>query len=255
MNKPLITVITISRTGSNYFCDLVEKSFTNIHVSYELFNKNECYIGDFKLYNKFKDNYDNVPLKELYTKIKDNPLQLLKNISQHCKEESFLFKLFYDHLSLEQTKEIITNSSCIIFLKRDFLDRFVSNEKARNLNEYSCIDTTHKKIFFDKKEYQRKRVYYDTLETKIYDIVKECSIPSIDIHYETFHSLDTHLQRLFLQQNVFDKYVSEVGITIRENPSPPRFFKQDLTSCYEEKIENYPEFEEYFKNIRNNNPV
>ena len=134
MNKPLITVITISRTGSNYFCDLVEKSFTNINVSYELFNKRECVIGDlnFPLYDKFKHNYDNVPLKDLHTKIKDDPLQLLKNISEHCKEESVLFKLFYDHLPLEQTQEIIANSSCIIFLKRDFLDRFISNEKAKN---------------------------------------------------------------------------------------------------------------------------
>jgi hypothetical protein len=95
-------------------------------------------------------------------------------------------------------------------------------------------------------------MYYETLETKIYDIVNECSIPCIDIHYETFHALDTHSQGLFLQENVFDKYVSEVGITIREDPLPSRLFKQDLISTYQEKIENYPEFAEYFKELTNN---
>jgi hypothetical protein len=220
-------------------------------VNYELFNKHQCVISNHVLYDKFKHHYDNVPLHELHKKVKEDPLQLLNNISEHCKEGAVLFKLFYDHISLDQMKEIITHSSCIIFLKRSFLDRYISNCKATKLHKYRGIDTSSEKIWFDTKNYQNEKQYYNTLEKNIYDIVNECSIPSIEIHYETFHALDTYSQRLFLKENVFDKYISEVGITIREDPQTPIFFKQDLTSTYEEKIMNYPEFAEYFKKIIN----
>ena len=34
MNKNLITILTTARSGCNYFCEFIEKSFEDVNVNY-----------------------------------------------------------------------------------------------------------------------------------------------------------------------------------------------------------------------------
>jgi hypothetical protein len=247
MDKKLITVLTIGRTGSNYFCDFIDKSFTNINVNYELFNKNKCCIQK-KIKKRVLKLYDNINdiSGNLHEKVKDDPFQLLVNISNLCEEENIMFKLFLDHLSMDKSHNILSYSSLVVFLKRHYLDVYISNEKASLVNKYSNIDTTNIKIKFDPHKYESKVNYYDKYYHILRDFIIENNIPYVDIHYEPFHKLNIKEQQFFLK-DIFDKYLIGNNIQMNENIDEIRFFKQDQCSSYRDKIENYDEFLEYFK--------
>jgi len=243
MDKKLITLLSIPRTGSNYFCNFIDKSFKNISVNYELFNKSKCYIRN-NLYQEISLLYDSSG--DLHEKLKDDPFQLLVNISNVCQEENIMFKLFLDHLTMDKSTKILSYSSLVLFLKRDYLDVYISNEKASLLNKYSNIDTTNIKIKFDHCKYEKKINYNNKYYQLLRDFIIENNIPYVDIHYDSFHKLNIKEQQLFLK-DVFDKYLTGNNIQMNENIGEIGFFKQDLSSSYEDKIENYEEFLEFFK--------
>jgi hypothetical protein len=242
MDKKLITLLTIPRTGSNYFCNFTDKSFKNISVNYELFNTDICYVR-YNLRKKIWLLYD--ASDNLHEKVKDDPFQLLVNISNVCEEENIMFKLFLDHLKINDSQKILLNSSLIIFLKRDYLDVYISHEKAKLLNEFENIDTTNIKINFDPLNYESKNNYYNNYYHILRDFIIENNIPYVDIHYDSFHKLNVKEQQMFLK-DIFDKYLIGNNIQFKEKVDPLHFFKQDRSYSYREKIENYDEFLEYF---------
>jgi len=244
MNKDLITILTTARSGSNYFCECIEKSFEDINVNYELFNKNICCLHN-KLKKPISAIYD-ISFDNLHVKIKDNPYQLIERIKQSVSENNILFKLFLDHLSSNETENILIKSKMVIILKRNVLDMFISNEKALLVNRYSEINTTDIKIRFDCKQYENIKAYYEKL-FKIYDIfLKKNNIPYIVIHYEEFHTLTLKEQKLNMK-NIWDTYIPGNCINIVKNEKPITFFKQDISNDYKDKIINYTEFLEYFE--------
>lgn len=253
MDKKLITVLSIPRTGSNYFCNLIENSFTNINVTYELFHPDKCYINNNN--NNNKDLYDKISLlydvsgdlrhNNLHEKIKNDPYQLIKNIKNVCNEENILFKLFLDHLPIENAKEILLNSSLIVFLKRKFLDTFISDEKGYLLKKYSNVDTTNIKIEFKPKHYEKKLNHINKYYNIFKNFILENEISYIEIDYDDFHQLNLKEQQRFLKK-MFDIYLHGNNIQMNENVINIEVFKQDRSQCYEDKIENYEEFKKYF---------
>lgn len=244
MNKHLITILTTARTGSNYFCEYIEKSFEDINVNYELFNTGVCCLNH-KLKKPISALYD-ISFQNLHIKIKDNPYQLIDTIAHNITENNILFKLFLDHLSQNETENILIKSKMVIILKRNFVDMFISKQKAVLLNKYSQINTTDIKIIFDFKEYENIKAYYEKLFV-VYDIfLKKNNIPFVVINYEEFHTLSLKEQQLFMK-NIWDTYIPENAINIIKNATPITFFKQDISNDYKDKISNYTEFLEYFE--------
>jgi LPS sulfotransferase NodH len=243
MNKPLVTILTIARTGSNYFCELIEKNFTDINVSYELFNNKYCYIND-NLYNKISKIYESSG--NLHEKIKDNPFDLLINISNTCHENNICFKLFLDHLNSIESNKILMNSSLVIILKRNYLDSYISNEKAIQLKKYSNINTDNIKIHFDINNFNHSKKKYDDLYEIYLKYILENNISYIEINYEDFHKLNLLEQQIFMQK-IFDEKIRNNTIKINKNHNSMTFFKQDTSENYKDKIINYTEFVEYFE--------
>lgn len=243
MNKNLITILTTARSGSNYFCDFIETSFEDINVNYELFNKNICCLHN-KLKKPISNIYD-VSYDKLYLKIIDNPYQLIETIKQQVSENNILFKLFLDHLSMNETENILIKSKMVIILKRNFVDIFISNQKSLLLNKYSQINTTDVKILFDFIEYENIKGYYQKM-FEMYDLfLKKNKIPYIVINYEEFHAFNLQEQQLYMK-NIWDTYIPENAINIVKDENPLTFFKQDISNDYKDKILNYAEFVEYF---------
>uniref|UniRef100_A0A6C0I038 Sulfotransferase domain-containing protein n=1 Tax=viral metagenome TaxID=1070528 RepID=A0A6C0I038_9ZZZZ len=244
MNKNLITVLTIARSGSNYFCDFIEKIFENINVNYELFNKNNCYANK-KIKNKLIEIYENEKLNE---EIINDPFKLLTHISDICEENNILFKLFLDHLNEIETENILSKSSFVIILKRNYLDSFISNEKALKLNNFSLISTTYEKILFNFKIYEKQKKYFEKLYEKYENFIKENKIPYVIINYEDFHKLNLEQQKQYMKQ-IFDEKMPENNIILKDKINKLFYTKQDTSHSYKDKIINYEEFENYFSHI------
>jgi len=243
MDKNLITILTIARTGSNYFCELIEKYFTDINLSYELFNNSVCYINT-NMFDKISKIYE--ASGNLHEKIKDNPFDLLINISNTCDENNICFKLFLDHLNSIESNKILMNSSLVIILKRNYLDSYISNEKAIQLKKYSNINTDNIKIHFNINNFNHSKKIYDDLYESYLKYILENNISYIEINYEDFHKLNLLEQQIFIQK-IFDEKIQNNTIKINNNDEPLSFFKQDTSTNYKDKIINYEEFSAYFE--------
>jgi hypothetical protein len=234
--KKLILIISIERSGTNYFCNFIDNSFTNINVSYELFCKKECFIN-YNLKKNITDYY-NTDIDKLYEKIKHNPINLLEKISEYCEENIILFKLFNWQLNNDNVKKIIECAYRVIFLKRNYIDTFISHEKAQKINKYENINTDNIKIFFDFQKFNKYKKINDIWFSDTYEHVNKCKINHIIINYEDFHMLSNSEKQIFLKSFFLDDDICMKDI----NHFVPLFIKQDNTSDYSDKIINYDDF-------------
>jgi LPS sulfotransferase NodH len=231
----MLTVLTTARTGSNYFCDAVDMGFSNINVHYEIYNKDCCYLGrDQSVRNALFATYSR---NDLHNVVRDDPVAFVTHLQAACKEDYMLFKLFVDHLSPEHTRALLSQSTRVIVLKRNFLDSFISNEKAKQVGAYSLVSTTNVKITFDTETYRKYKGYYDALYVSYETFLQENKIPHAVVHYTDFCENPTATM-----QSIFH------GLDVRPNPQPGTvtFSKQDTSEDYQDKIDNYQEFLDIF---------
>lgn len=243
MDKNLITTLTFARTGSNYFCEFIYNNLTNINVNFELFNNKYCCIKNNEIFQQITSLYGGSD--NLCEKVKHDPYKLITDIQNLSTEKNVFFKLFLDHLNVEHTENILSKSSFIILLKRNYLDAFISNQKAKKINKYSIASTTNIQIEFDFKKYENNTKYITTLYEKYKSFIIQNKIPFIIIDYDDFHILNFSEQKIYIKK-IFDKYLPNNDIYIKENSGSIKFIKQDLSHFYKDKIINYPEFVDYY---------
>ena len=236
MEKKLITVLCVARSGSNFFCDFIDKCFQDVCVNYELFNKFVC-CPKVGLTEELKTLYNCENLHEVISL--SPPMQLINNIKSICDESNVLFKLFLDHLNESDTKTILSQSSIVIILKRNFLDIYISNEKAMLLKTWSKKSTNDIRIVFDYKQYENQKVYYEKLYNLYETYLQDSSIPYVTIQYEDFHKLSLQEQKVYVRDIV--------ALNLRDTHPDFCYEKQDTTTDYRDKIVNYEEFQDYFQ--------
>lgn len=259
--KQIITIISISRSGTEFFCDLIDNSFTNINVSKELFHNVESAINNklltsvSNLYNiNYTNNSENNIRRKLTENIdKNNPIVLLEHMSSVCQDNIIMFKIFPYHLNYEKTKEILKMSSFVIFLKRNYIDNFISTTKAINTNKYMKVDTSNIKIYFDKEKYILRKELIKNWFSEMCNFTKNNNIQSIDIDYDTFHMLSNKEKQLFLNTNIFCKFDCVSMKSIDEYKSS--YFKQDTKKNYKDKIINYDDFLHFITTVAENDDI
>lgn len=166
-------------------------------------------------------------------------MQLINNIKSICYESNVLYKLFLDHANESDTKTILSQSSMVIILKRNFLDIYISNEKAKLLKTWSNKTTNGINIVFDCKQYENEKVYYEQLYNLYETYLQDSSIPYVMIQYEDFHKLSLQEQKVYVQDIV--------ALDLHDTHRDFCYIKQDTTTDYRDKIVNYEEFQDYFQ--------
>ncbi len=256
MEKKTILILAYARTGSNYFCGLLNKTFKDINANYEIFHESESHINSKylkEMYLKYYKNnnlndYDDSNLvweQDLAKVSKQNPIKFLENLTDISKECIVTFKVFTDHLDDDNLKQIINKSDMIIVLNRKFIDIFISNQKAMMNNDYCQIDTTKTKILFDVKRYEFEKEKHNKWYSKINDLLNQLNRDCIKIDYDNFHKKTLKQQQEYLKENIniYLQYDLDINYDITT------LNKQDKSTNYSDKIINYDTFVKYFNII------
>lgn len=219
----VILLLSLPRSGSNYFVNQMHH-FKNVKVCGEVFGPHPNIIYPKKIKNWFEIN------KKICVNLLDNPNKINKE---------FLFMKFFLY---EENKDILKflldnyNISNIFILERkNIVDRYISFKKASNIKKWLLSDTTNIKINFDIEEYSKfKKFHIKTYETykKIIKNKNYCYV-----EYQSNFNDD-----LFL--NKIKTFIPDLNLN-KNKIFLNRIKKQDLSTNYKDKIENYNEIKNF----------
>jgi len=244
--KYLVTNICYARTGSNYFSKLLESSFKNVNVHYELFNRQHCHLNTDYL-KRAEEVLDTTDLKRL---AHETPQLFLEKMIEISDEPIISHKLFPEHLDLPDVFRIVDKSAFIFVLKRNFIDVYISKKKALLLtqsheNPWINLDTTNVKIDFNKNEFKEMESSFNDWYIKIvnYLILNDIKFQIVD--YDTFHRMSIKEQQDFIKSNLSKKIPAEL---LDISHQVDLLQKQDKSLDFKTKVNNYDEFMDFMIN-------
>ncbi len=243
--KKIYILVAIGRTGSNYFCKLLENSPLFISA-YELFH-NKCIYDLSDCLNEYEQytgkNFNKICDTELMDYIHEYPENLLDFFySQLVKsnKQIFSFKIFHGQLDFEKVKSILRRDDVeVFFIKRYPIDSYVSMLKAMATGKWKFKDSTDvkPKIKLNQyiKWYEEREEWYKSVKNYLSTIDKK----SYSFYYEEFTKWDDSQNLQFILSKMLgeDEYVNteknKVMVTMK---------KQDQNDKPEDKVLNWDDF-------------
>ena len=252
MESKLIAILSMPRNGTNYLCDLIRK-FQEVDSLYEIYHNKSSYINNLSLANKvIRDINQKYQLKiekqsdrQLIDFINRHPQAILNLLAKHSNKKYVSFKIFPNHLSSENLKQVIIRDRNIkkIIVKRNLLDVYFSSQIAQLTKRWDRKDTSDLKLDFNPGSFlkclESYRSYYNLIETELKNSQQEVLI----LNYEKIHNFNTNQEKfIFLfnffrsvgiqldQSNLFNYSAEELNKNIRK--------KQDKRSDRLEKVTN-----------------
>jgi len=244
----LVTIIGHARTGSNYLCKLIEESFPDVVSHYELFNKQKCHINlDYK--ENLESHYKT---DKLHLVAARNPLEFMDTIIKLSDKNIVSHKIFPEHMTLENTKQIINKSRMVFVVKRNFIDVYISKKRAilmskTHSNPWIDVDTTNFKIDFNRDEFVRQKRDYDEWYRNITDYLITKGKPYNVLYYDEFHTLDIKGQQTFIKEKM-EQFINGECLNLNVNSVREVLKKQDNSLDYKTKLNNYSEFMDFICN-------
>lgn len=238
MTKKIISIISGARTGSTYISDILG-NFKNINNNAELFNP--CNMLAWNVQVKYRKDLDNDYLQSIK---QTTPHIILNSLLEIIEEDILSYKVHDKHLLDSHIEGIIERSTLVIFLYRNHIDKYISLQKAQKLNTWQHTDTSFTKIVLNKQDMinhkNEMKVWYSNTKA----LVKEKHIVFFEIDYDKFFELSFIDQLEYLKNNI--EAAINVHLSLNENPKV-EFKKQDKTTCYSDKLENYVESKEFIE--------
>jgi hypothetical protein len=243
-----IGIIGLARSGTSCLNKLFNNfSNLNINNNYEIFNENNPYYKKNLLkkictYYKINESQINEIISFL---IKNDPEKYFNNYMNDIISENIkIFKILEHQLTLENQFKIINNTDFIFILKRNLLDTFISDRKAKIINKYMNVDTSDISININLNEYnlfvKKKEEWFN----KIINYLNSNNKKYIIIEYEQFYDLNINQKMDYLKKILKDN----INIDLNLNETlVEELQKQDNNNNYKQKITNYEEV----KNILN----
>ena len=235
--KYLITILGYARTGTNYLCEFLGGTFPTINSNYELFNQKQCFINE-----KYLDLY----LNQNQNQNRKNPILFLNKLMDISEEPIISHKIFPEHLDINIVYKIIDKSNYVLIVKRNFIDVYISYKKAMDMmnkykykNPWIKIDTTNYKIDFDIDEYEQQKKCYDDWYTNLLSYITKTNKKYYFIDYVDFHKLSLEEKQNLIKsklQTIIPSHLLEI------NKYTETLLKQDKSTDYKTKINNYDEF-------------
>ena len=142
MKPNLLIVISLPRSGTNYFLDKIQKiESKNIHCYYELFN--DSFYGKSECWDNFYDKYKCKNKLEVLDKLLDygNGLhEFLQEEKNNHEDTLTIIKIFPNQISKKEFIKIIENKKYkiqIVFLIRNIKDVHQSYYHALTNNDWT----------------------------------------------------------------------------------------------------------------------
>ena len=233
MKTKIIMVLTLGRSGSTNLNEIF-RNFININVNSELFNADECWCSQYTknlIIKKYGKNYLKITTDINYQ------IEILKYLSENCNEEFFIFKIFLEQSTIEILQKMIKENiiyRIIILERKNIIDRFISERKARMLNKWGKFDTTNYKIEFNIQKYESFKNYHKECYSKYFKIVKD---NYTYIEYNETINLDSIIKKI---KSIFPELI------LKDN-SNHCLKIQDKSKNYNDKIINYDEVKDFIE--------
>jgi hypothetical protein len=148
MGKGYFMIVGYPRSGSTFLCSLVEE-LSPIKVYREIFHDNFPVIR--QTLGPDADHVLRLDLSEdeQHKDILTNPMAHLARIDAFNPDTGFFFKVFGHHLQPEAIRQVIAGSNGTIFLRRNLVHAFISNQIAFNRMSWGGDITSSDLIHFD----------------------------------------------------------------------------------------------------------
>lgn len=201
-----IFVLFVGRTGSTFLMQIFKTLYnSSVMCNYgEIFTTIEAIMETFNAKEKLgisSENYRSYAL--------NNPMEYIDFIESNVDPNTeFLFsKIQIPYLMSkheDMIKKILSRKNCeLVIVKRNILDSFISEKKARYVNRWNTTDTTNLRINIDPKEffenYCKTVGYYKRLE----DIIEKMGKKYIVLNYEKIHKLKNNNEKIdFVLKNL-----------------------------------------------------
>lgn len=158
-------------------------------------------------------------------------INILKEHALSKNNDGLLFKIFPGHITeREKLKEVISISDCLVLLKRNTLQSYISNKKAMQVGTYANVDTSGVKVRFNSKEFinWRSSIY------SFFDTVSELST-ELDESVATFN-----YEELYAPSNSNKEFLYEL-LDLKSRVAPKNqvpLKKQDKNTTAVGKVDN-----------------
>jgi hypothetical protein len=195
-----------------------------------------------KYNNDYISNYSGDEKIDYLLKVSENKYKyILHKIFPHmfgCKFESE-----------DKWIDIINKSKYIIFIKRKFLDIFLSEKKTHITKKYCKIDTSENQIKFNIKEYE---MYYKNKYIEWFQKTKQKCIelnkPFIVLDYDIIKNIESREdQIIYCIQKLKQIIDDDLNSFPKEEWHKEWFVKQDNSENYSQKISNYEEVKDFIE--------
>lgn len=249
-----ILIISHHRSGTNYTRFLIKQTFKNVESNGEIFcNHNElilnCMIESqtflhlLNINNIKNDKLASINLANVY-KVKGK-IQLVKDMCSVGNKKIQIFKIFAGHINDDELSEIIKISTMCVFIYRNYVDRYISQQKALVVKRWTHTNTSQLSINFSIDGYnslkKQSKKYFDFAMNECVKYDKKISM----IDYELFFKLNVDEQQLFLLNEIFSKAFPETQFKISKTHN--LLEKQDKEMNIENKIKNYDEVKDFMR--------
>lgn len=149
MDKSIV-LISFPRSGSTYFCFLLEK-IEQLKVYLEIFHFDEPVVSQhmFGDWEPIIERLvaEGVLPENYFLAYKQDPKPFLNELKKANPNKNVVYKVFPGHLSPDALRTCI-QENVVLFLYRDILDAHISNEIAAKTGKYGNYDTTKEKVVF-----------------------------------------------------------------------------------------------------------
>jgi hypothetical protein len=248
MDNKLITCISIPRSGTTYVFEDIFTTINELNVNLELFNpiKKDALLCINKKY--FISDFE-----------KKKSIEIIEHLLNYSEEKYIIHKIFsysfntyienYDYESNDELRNLFKLSQYFLFIKRNFLDCYISEKKAKITKKYRFIDTSDIKIIFGIEEFNFFKNYWKEWFKYTKQKCIELNKNFVVFDYDELIKLENENDK---NNYCFDK-IKEIicdEITFKINNNK-KLIKQDKSENYEDKIENYEEVKSYLENKEN----
>jgi hypothetical protein len=227
------TVVSHPRSGSTFFIMELGK-LCGLSTMMEIFHNDEAVIDQHlgAISGLVKNRLS--PLHDTFRQsFLTDPIQYLAVVQEEARAEALVFKIFPSHLPEEKLSEVLRRSHLTIFLMRNVLHSYISNEAAKKVGRYANVDTSEVKVTFSHSAF----VWWIQFITAHFEnaFFAVCSEKRsfIVVNYEEFRDDPERLK--WFQKILLQKLDVKLELETLDSPS---LMKQDKRTSALEKVSN-----------------
>ena len=183
MGKGYFLIVSYPRSGSSFLSALVEE-LSPIKVYLEIFHDQLSVIRQTLGPDADHVLHHDTPDSEQHRPIVQEPMPYLARIDAVNADTGFFFKVFWHHLPPNSIRQVVEGSNGAIFLYRNLVHSFISDEIAIKRMSWGGDVTSSDLIVFDKQKFLFLARAILEHQKVARDIAMAANIPIVDCWYD-----------------------------------------------------------------------